>query len=224
MYVGVYRCVCTYTCTLRVGCEDDRARVASRSRYRPVECLGEDWTRKRHDGSRTMGARVFLPLSFPLSTLSPSLDLSPPSACSSLRYWCASSLLLSPFLPWSLRETSEHRRADSLHQPTINTPAGLYFRPRNRNFRSSFALPVSVLRYPRSAFARSHPRLSLVIEPRGYSASHFRPSVCLPAARRAALGNSWDFFYFFFSLQHDSGEKAREFPRPHGYRRIALWL
>ena len=88
-------------------------------------------------------------------TLSPSVDVSPPSVCppcalaaSSLRYWCASSLVLSPFLPWSLRETLEHRRADSLHRPTINTSAGPHFRPRNRNFHSSIVLPVSVCRFP----------------------------------------------------------------------------
>lgn len=43
----------------------------------------------------------------------------------------------------SMRETSEHRRADSLHRPTINTPAGPYFSPRNRDFHDSFVLPAT---------------------------------------------------------------------------------
>lgn len=37
--------------------EDDGARVDSRNRYRPVECLGEDWTRKRRGGRITGNER-----------------------------------------------------------------------------------------------------------------------------------------------------------------------
>ena len=183
--VWVCGCVCTYVyvygwmdgckCGLRVCCEDDRARIASRNRYRPVECLGEDWTRNRHTVAAGPWEREGVSPSF-IPCLCPSLPASmflrPPCAlaASSLRYWCASSLSLppsaflpfslSPFLPRSLRETSEHRRVDSLHRPTINTPAGPYFRPRNRNFHSSLSSSCS-FHFPRrcprrgSTFLRS---------------------------------------------------------------------
>lgn len=49
MYIRGGVCMCAR--------EDDGARVDSRNRYRPVECLGEDWTRKRRGGRITGNER-----------------------------------------------------------------------------------------------------------------------------------------------------------------------
>lgn len=93
--------VCMYECRVFDECAartTDRVRVASRNRYRPVECLGEDWTGNRHGGSRTTGARVFLPLPYPLSLCRCFSALRVPS----VRPRCFLSSLLVRFLSCSL--------------------------------------------------------------------------------------------------------------------------
>jgi len=117
--------VCVSVCTDRRVCVRARARErvsASRNRYRPVECLGEDWTRKRRLGGGRIGcvgspspSRARLPT--PSVPLALSLCVNEPGG------------------------GAQARCRVSLHRARINTPAGAYFRPRNLNFCTPRVVP-----------------------------------------------------------------------------------
>lgn len=124
------------------------ARVsATRNRYRPVECLGEDWTRKQRlrwqDPPRGNDEQCGLA---PSRVFPPQIRLVPSRShvvgcvnerTQSCRRSTGALLLL---LPASL----------SPPRPRINTLAGPYFRPRNLNFctRSSVTLFLTFTYHP----------------------------------------------------------------------------
>jgi hypothetical protein len=130
---------CMRACT----CVCVRARTmervsASRNRYRPAECLGEDWTRKQRLGGRIHGendecgcvnrshSRAGIPTPNPPLTL---------------------SLPLARLVYVNERTAAGHRRAAaSLHRPRINTSAAPYFRPRNLNFCARHRVEPSYFR------------------------------------------------------------------------------
>lgn len=145
----VYICVCVYVYargrwSACVGFE--------RNRYRPAECLGEDWTRGNGDSlwqdPRGTGVRGCVSIGLaPAQVFPPRIHLSSSrsrsrsrprseltalglrertNGCRSTGALPLPSLSLSPsiFLYFSLPP----------NRPRINTPAGPYFRPRNLNF------------------------------------------------------------------------------------------
>lgn len=148
----------------------------SRNRYRPVECLGEDWTRKRlrwQDHGERARLCDSVSLLHGLPTPNPSVVLSLALARSA----------------WNERPP-EHRRAASLHQPRINTSAGPYFRPRNLNFCTRRREP--------ELFSIFSPSLAgdnaRIFVSNNAGKSFYRCSSCGPMDYRFFL------FFFFFSF------------------------
>ena len=163
----VYECTCVYVCVCvcggRLRCEETTERVRKKTGTGLSSAQGK--TGLEHDGSRTMGARLspLLPFSLPslCNPLSLSLSLSlhpiflrPPCALGRV---LSSSLARPPrFCPFpsALKRWSTGALTLLDGRPTINTPAGPYFRPRNRHFRTSLRFlssrPIRFLSNPRS--------------------------------------------------------------------------
>lgn len=180
----VYACrahVCIYMCVCggRLRCEETTERVfgSEEDRYRPVECPGEDWTRKRTRWKQDHGCEpVSPPFRYPLCvTLSLSLpppDLSPPSVRPRPRTLFVTGSP-APLLSLSLRvETLEHRRADSTRRPTDNQYAG---RPVLSPAKSSFSHVPSFPFFPSDRF------LSNLRRPTLRRSSNISPSWIYPS-------------------------------------------
>lgn len=173
----VYICVCV--CGGRLRCEETTERVfgSEEDRYRPVECPGEDWTRKRTRWKQDHGCEpVSPPFRYPLCvTLSLSLpppDLSPPSVRPRPRTLFVTGSP-APLLSLSLRvETLEHRRADSTRRPTDNQYAG---RPVLSPAKSSFSHVPSFPFFPSDRF------LSNLRRPTLRRSSNISPSWIYPS-------------------------------------------
>lgn len=185
-------CACMYiyvcVCGGRLRCEETTERVfgSEEDRYRPVECPGEDWTRKRTRWKQDHGCEpVSPPFRYPLCvTLSLSLpppDLSPPSVRPRPRTLFVTGSP-APLLSLSLRvETLEHRRADSTRRPTDNQYAG---RPVLSPAKSSFSHVPSFPFFPSDRF------LSNLRRPTLRRSSNISPSSIYPSF----------FIYIYISL------------------------
>ena len=157
--MNVRVCTCVCVCGGRLRCEETTERVRKKTGTGLSSAQGK--TGLEHDGSRTMGARLSPLLPFSLPSLCNPLSLSlhpiflrPPCALGRV---LSSSLARPPrFCPFpsALKRWSTGALTLLDDRPTINTPAGPYFRPRNRHFRTSLRFlssrPIRFLSNPRS--------------------------------------------------------------------------